>query len=102
MCDEWRTDFISFYNWAMSNGYSDNLTIDRIDNNKGYTPDNCRWTTRKGQQQNRRSCMYFTIDGVTRCLKDWCTSLGLNYGKVYMRVKRYHWPIEKALELDRR
>ena len=54
VCDEWKNDFMSFYNWAMSNGYSDELSIDRIDNNKNYCPDNCRWATRTIQSRNTR------------------------------------------------
>ena len=54
ICDEWENDFMSFYNWAMSNGYSDELSIDRIDNDGNYCPENCRWTTQTIQSRNRR------------------------------------------------
>ena len=54
ICDEWKNDFMSFYNWAMSNGYSDELSIDRIDNDGNYEPSNCRWTTKTIQQRNQR------------------------------------------------
>ena len=54
ICDEWKNEFMSFYEWAMSNGYSDELSIDRIDNDRGYSPENCRWTTRTIQSRNQR------------------------------------------------
>lgn len=96
VCDEWRNDFKSFYDWAMANGYSDNLTIDRIDNSKGYYPDNCHWSTEKTQANNRTSNHLITIGGVTKTLTEWCDIYSINYRTVQDRLKR-GWTEYRAL-----
>lgn len=100
VCNEWLNDFQAFYDWAMNNDYKENLTIDRIDVDTDYKPGNCRWATNKDQQRNKRSNNYYTINGETHCLKEWCEILNLNYYTVHNRIVRYSWPIEKALELE--
>lgn len=99
VCDEWLSDFTNFYTWAMTNGYNDKLSIDRIDVNGNYEPNNCRWATAKQQARNRRSCKYFTYNGKTHCIKEWCEILNLNYKTVSTRLSR-NWLIAKALELE--
>ena len=96
ICEEWKNSFSAFAEWAFSNGYSDNLTIDRIDNNKGYYPDNCRWANEVEQSQNRRSNYLITYKGETKCIKAWTDELGLPYNKIRRRICRDHWDIERA------
>lgn len=95
ICEEWKNNFEAFYIWAIKNGYSENLTIDRIDNNKGYTPDNCRWVSQKIQQRNRRNNHYITYNNETHCMSEWCEILGLKYGTICSRINR-NWDIERA------
>lgn len=101
ICDEWLNDFMTFYNWSMANGYKEGLTIDRIDNNGNYEPTNCRWVTTKQQNRNTRRNKYFTINGETHCLSEWCEIYNLNYRKISSRLRR-NWSIEEALELRER
>lgn len=88
VCDEWENDFFAFYSWAMENGYSDDLTIDRIDNNKGYSPENCRWVDNKTQARNRRTNINITIGNTTKTLTEWCEVFDLPYKRVYARYVR--------------
>jgi hypothetical protein len=77
VCEEWH-DFKAFYDWAVANGYRDNLTIDRIDNNRGYEPGNCRWVTRSVQAKNRRSTRLIEFGGETKCIADWARQFGVD------------------------
>lgn len=63
VCQEWLEEFMNFYNWAMQNGYRDDLTIDRKDNDKDYCPENCRWVTYKMQSNNKRNNLYVLYNG---------------------------------------
>lgn len=100
VCQEWKDDFIAFYDWATENGYRDDLTLNRVDVNSNYTPDNCRWLTIKQQNRNKRNNKNYTINGETKCLAEWCEILNLKYNRIYNRIHKYHWPIERALELE--
>lgn len=107
VCDEWLNSemydgrstkgWIAFKNWALSNGYADDLTIDRIDNSKGYCPENCHWVTMRTQQNNRRSNRLVTYKGKTQSLVNWCRELNLNYDTIKCRIRR-NWTVEKAFE----
>lgn len=88
MCDEWRDDFMAFYDWAINNGYYKNLTIDRIDVNGNYEPNNCRWVDYTTQNNNRSNTIYITCNGKTQSVMQWCRELNLNPSTVYYRVKR--------------
>lgn len=81
VCDEWKDDFESFYNWAMSQGYDPDAkrgeyTVDRIDNEKGYSPDNCRLASYKEQANNRRSNRRLSYNGITMSMAEWARKYG--------------------------
>lgn len=97
VCKEWKNDFNMFREWAMCNGYSSKLSIDRINNNKGYCPNNCRWVTRKEQNNNKRDNRIVEFNGQKHTLAQWCKELGLKYHVVYLRIYRHKWDIARAL-----
>lgn len=97
ICDEWLQDFMNFYNWSITNGYADNLTIDRIDTNKNYEPSNCRWITNKEQQRNTRQNHLITYKGKTHCISEWAEIYDINYYVLWARLFKLNWSAEKAL-----
>lgn len=96
ICSEWENDFISFSKWAYSNGYSDNLTIDRINPDKGYEPSNCRWITRTEQQLHLSNCRIYEINGVRLPLNTWCKIYKRPHETIRKRLSK-GWDIKKAL-----
>lgn len=88
VCEAWINDFSAFYEWSIKNGYSKELTIDRINNDKGYSPDNCRWANQKQQSRNRNSNIKITIGNATKTLTEWCEIFELDYKTIYARYSR--------------
>lgn len=113
ICEEWNNrelipqednitkGFKAFKKWALENGYTEKLSIDRIDVNKGYSPENCRWITHKEQCNNTRRNRLITYKGKTQNLMQWCEELNLSYRIVVQRICTYHWDIEKAFETNK-
>lgn len=96
VCEEWRDSFENFRDWATKNGYRDDLTIDRIDNNGNYCPGNCRWATRKEQQSNIGTNHLITHNGETLTVSQWAERIGVQPTTLFTRLRR-HWSIERAL-----
>ena len=92
MCDEWKNDFKSFEKWAYENGYDESLpstecTLDRIDNSKGYSPDNCRWVTSKDQANNQTTNVILSYNGKSQTVSQWADELGIDRDILYARRK---------------
>lgn len=86
MCDKWANDFMAFYVWAMSNGYQEGLSIDRIDNDRGYCPGNCRFVDAKTQANNMRRTPRIVVNGVQYTAKELSETTGIGYRTI---LKRY-------------
>lgn len=95
VCDEWRNDYSVFREWALNNGYSDELTLDRIDNNGNYEPSNCRWATVQVQSNNTRVNKRVTYKGETHTLADWGRITGIDADKIGRRLKK-GLPLERV------
>lgn len=101
ICDEWRNDFKAFCKWAWEHGYDPELewrdcTIDRIDNSRGYCPDNCRWVSMSRQAYNRSNNRTIEYQGETLTVTEWSQVTGLKLSTLLKRLNS-GWSIEKAL-----
>lgn len=98
VCDEWLNDFVKFKDWALSNGYQEGLSIDRINPNGNYEPFNCRWITMFEQANNKRNNLLFTINGITKTQTQWCRDYNIPVTNVRRRLNS-GWSIEEALTI---
>lgn len=102
VCEEWKNDFQTFYDWAMKNGYNEKAkrgecTLDRIDNNGNYEPNNCRWTTNKQQSRNRRTNHLLTYKGKTQNIIQWVEETGISRSVFVSRLQN-GWNMEKIIK----
>lgn len=101
VCREWD-DYLSFKTWAMSHGYNDRLTLDRINVNGNYEPNNCRWSTQSEQMRNKRSNVLITYNGETKTMVEWSQICGIPYSTLKRRIRRYGFSVEEALTIPAR
>ncbi len=96
VCEEWK-EFETFKEWALKNGYSEDLTIDRIDVDGNYCPENCRWATMKEQANNKRNNHFVVCFGERKTISEWADIYGVNQVKLWDRLSRHNWNLESAL-----
>lgn len=100
VCDEWQDSFESFRDWSLENGYNEERTIDRIDVNGNYCPENCRWATLDEQNNNKRNCVYVTINGITKTVTEWCRETGVSRTAAYSRIRSGWNPADAVTVTD--
>ena len=98
VCPEWH-DIEAFAKWVETSGYRVGLSIDRIDSDGAYCPENCKWSTPHEQSNNRRNTITLTHDGKTMALTDWADYLGINRHTLYSRIVKSNWSTEKTLSV---
>lgn len=96
VCSEWENNFQAFYDWSIANGYSDVLTLDRIESDKGYYPENCRWVTYQVQEKNKACVPKYEYDGVIFCQSEVFELFGVKRTTFQARIKR-GWSVEEAI-----
>lgn len=97
ICKEWENDFMCFYNWAIKNGYTDTLTIERIDVNGNYEPSNCKWITKAEQAHNKQNSIKYNINGECLGLKQISDKFNIQYDVLYDRLFILNWDINEAI-----
>lgn len=97
ICDEWMNSVDSFIDWSLKNGYSDELTIDRIDVNKDYSPDNCRWADNYAQANNKTNSVNISYNGETKTMSEWALVLNMPYSTLNSRHQR-GWKDKEIIE----
>ena len=98
ICNDWL-EYESFKLWSLSNGYTDELTIDRIDVNGDYEPNNCRWVTHTVQANNRRNNTFYEIDGIKHTLAEWAKLYNLKYKSLYKQIKYNNRNLSEFIQL---
>lgn len=96
VCKEWKENCCNFYQWAKDSGYAEGLTLDRIDTDKNYCPDNCRWITRREQNLNQRRTLWVTYKGVRKQVSYWAEEYGIPRQVLVDRIFRNKWDLERA------
>lgn len=96
VCKDWH-NYQKFLDWAVQSGYKSSLTLDRIDNSKGYSPENCRWVTMLVQQRNRTNNLYLEYKGEKKTIAEWSEFTGIKRSTLAQRYYTYGWSIEKTL-----
>lgn len=99
ICPDWENSYETFREWALSSGYEDGLSIDRIDFNGNYEPSNCRWVAGSVQQRNRSSNRIITYNGESHCLSEWAEILGIDSDVLLKRLGSKNFSLEEAFTL---
>ena len=97
VCSLWKENFSAFAEWAIKNGYADNLSIERKDIDKNYEPDNCKWITFPEQQLNTSRSHFIIINGVKKCMSEWAKIYGISQDVIKDRINKLHWSDEEAV-----
>ena len=99
VCKEWKDDFQTFYEWAISNGYKDNLSIERNNIDGNYCPENCRWITFAEQQRNTSRSRFITANGQTKTMAEWAEITGIRADVIKDRLNKLNWSEQEAVTI---